>query len=708
MSEPLAPMSCLPKLSWCVLVVVVSLLAACSGGRDKLLVELQSPRPDERATAVKKLAERPAAEDLVLFAQAAKDPVAFVRTEAAAALGKSNDPQVVDLLGELLSDPDETVQAKAASALAQMGNEKSRGYLMLQYGRRGRATRQAIVKALTQVNVPGAMAAAVAVEAKNTWERNLQTLTDGSLPERVGAAEELGKSGRAEAVNRLVPLLKESQVILVAAAVRGLGNANDKRAVGPISELLKESYPQLREAACDALIQLKDEAALPRLLEVAKEKSPASPFAVAAAAALPQSPETDKVLCDIALSAAPDDAMAAGQEQRERGGCPIEPIADKLKNQSTIPAALVALASLGPTAKDAAPKVLPLLTQSDAEVRRLAVEALAQMKDESAAPAVLKAYEAEVKALEPHRADWVTTPLPLKFGPGFDPNEPVNPNDPDASLRTKQQDLFRRVRALNQARLAEANRITLNVVAPAEVIDDTDDDKLRVLAALVRALGALKVENAKTLIEPWRKESSPSLRAAAYRGLAALGPDTLPLVRDGLLDSERTVQIAAADALAQAGEPGQLMILDVLGQLTGDRSRLLEPLRELTLPKAAVPTLLQLVKEGGAEAGPAALLVGRIGANEALEPLLKELDDPSAVARREILLGVGMLKDARAIDTVAKDLYSESADVRAAAAEALATLGPGRHADALLALKVDYYRKVRESAQTALAKHGEH
>lgn len=680
----------------------VLLASGCSGGRDKLLADLQSARPEERALAVKKLAEQKNPEDLGLFTQAARDPVAIVRAEAIAALGSSQDPRVVDLLGELLSDDDEAVQASAAKALAQVGNDKARSYLMLQYGRRGRGTRMAIVQALTGTNVPGAMASVVAAEAKTIWERNLQTLQNGTPPERVGAAEELGKSGRPEAVNRLVPLLKDGQIMLAAAAARGLGNAGDRRAVQAISEVLTESYPQLREAACDALIQLKDPAALPRLLEVANERSPASPLAVAAIVALPQSPEADKALCDVALAGAPAEAIAAGREMRQRKGCPVEPILDKLKMQSTQNAALQAIAVLGPTAKDALPKVTPLLTNSDPVVRKLVVEALIEIGDPSVAPQIAKAFEAEVKALEPQRSDWVAAPLPEKFGTGFDPSAPVDPNDPAAAMKLKQVDLFKRVQQLNEARARETNRTLLVQKPPRELVDDASEKQLEVLAALVKALGVLQVENARGLVEPYAQESSPALRAAAYVALARLGPEGLKLARPGLVDSERTVQAATAAAFSAAGEPGQALLLETLAQLTGDRSRLLEPLKDVTLTKAAVPTLLQLVKEGDAEAGTAALMLGRIKAPEAVDPLLKALGDPTTVARREILLALGMLKDPKALDVVGKDLYSDRPDVRAAAAEALQSLGRGAYGDALLALKVDYYRKVREAAMLAL------
>ena len=87
-----------------------------------------------------------------------------------------------------LGDPDEDVQAAAARALAVIRNDKARGYLTLQYSRRGRSTRLVIVEGLKSANVPGAMASCVAAEANSIWEQNLKALQDGALPERVGAA----------------------------------------------------------------------------------------------------------------------------------------------------------------------------------------------------------------------------------------------------------------------------------------------------------------------------------------------------------------------------------------------------------------------------------------------------------------------------------------------------------------------------------------
>lgn len=680
------------------LVVGFVALAACSSGRDKLIADLQGTRPEVRALAVKKLAEHFNPDDVSLFTQAARDPVAIVRAEAMAALGKSQDPRVVDLLGEALADPDEQVQLSAAASLATIRTDKARAYLTLQYSRRGRSTRVAIVQALKGINIPGAMASVVAAEANAIWERNLKALNEGALPERVGAAEELGRSGRPEAVNRLVSLLGENQVILAAGAARGLGHAGDQRAVPALTGLLDENFPELRDAACEALARLKDPAALPKLLSVAAERSPTSPLATTAMLALPRSEDVDKALCGLLLTGSEQEVAAAGREMRRRGGCPTEPLAEKLKGASTAPAALLALAALGPSGRELAPRVAALLTSTDAEVRTLAVEALAELGDEGQAPALLKAWEAELHALEPIRADWVPLPLERAYAPGYDPDKAALADDPATVVRMRTSELSRRTPAIDQERSRDAGKAVPSALVPGEVVDDASEEQLQVLAALLRGLGRLKAENAKAKLLPFVQETSPTLRAAAWAGLAALGEDA----RGGLLDADRGVQSATAQALVEAGPGGQRVVLRAVTELAGDRSRLLDALRSSTPPADAAASLVALVGEGGSEAGLAALLLADMHHVAAVPQLIEVLGDPTAVARRDVLLALGRLKDDRAADAVARDLYSDSAEVRAAAVEALGALRASQHLEAIDALKGDYYWRVRESASRAV------
>ena len=680
--------------------------AACSGGRDKWLAQLQSPRPDERAIAVKKLAEKFDADDLPLFTQAARDPVGMVRAEAMGALGKSADPRVVDLLGEALGDPDEDVQAAAARSLAVIRNDKARGYLTLQYSRRGRSTRLVIVEGLKSANVPGAMASCVAAEANSIWEQNLKALQDGALPERVGAAEELGRSGRPEAVNRLVPLLKDKQVVLAAAAARGLGSARDVRAVPALTILLDENFPELREAACEALLRLKDPSALPKLTVVALEGSPASPLATRAIIALPAGPETNKALCDVVASGGGPEVDAAGRELRLRGGCPAEPLLEKLKTGSPNPA-LRAFIALGPAFKEHAAKVVPLLTSNDPLTRRLAVDTLAQLQDPASAGAVLKAFEAELKAIEPLRADWIPADLALKYVPGFNPDEAPPEHDAfNRVSRARTSEMLKRVQALDAQRLKERGKVPLQARAPRELVDDGTEEQYQLMGALLRALGRLKVDGARAKIEPFTEEQSPTLRAAAYAGLAMLGPETVPVVKIALMDAERSVQAAAAQGLAETSDEGRLAVLEAISQLVGDRSRLVEPLRSQQLPPSAAPILLALVKEGGADGSTAAAILAEMQAPQSVGAIAELLKQDTVVGRRELIASIGKVKSPESVAALGRELFSDSSAVRAAAADALALQGEAAKSqlESLDALKGDYSLRVREAASTAVSK----
>ncbi len=689
-------------------VLSLALIIGCQGNRDQLLADLQSPRPEVRAQAVKVLAKQGNPEDLVLFTRAAKDMASIVRGEAAAALGESQDPRVVDLLGELLEDADEDVQGRAAMALAKVKNDKAKAYLILQYGRRGQKTRQVIVQALKSANVPGAMAEAVAAESKAIWERNLLALNEGTLPERVGAAEQLGKSGRPEAVNRLLPLVRDSQVILAAAAVRGLGDAGDRRAVAAILPLLDESFPELREASIGALRKLQEPTAVPRLQSVAVEKSAVSPLATDAIASLPRSPESDAALCTIALEGARGEAIAAARAMRARGGCPAEPIAERLSRPGSVDSGLQAVIGLGPTAQPLLPKVLPLLSSAETAQRMLALEAVAAIGDASAAPAVQKLYEQELKAVEPLRQDWVSAPLPQVYGSGFDPSMPVSEHEhgKDEARAAKTSQLFDRVKALNAQRAREAGRVLVQPRAPGELYDDVEPAKLEPLAAVLRALGALKAPGAMELLKGHAGDSSVTLRTAALVGLARLGPEGVEATKGGMFEAERDLQKALAQALAEQGEAGQAALVSLVPQLASEKLVLLDALDRFGAPASASAVLQTVVREGGAEAVLAANILGRLKARDAVDTLTKALNDPASVARREVLLALGEIGDTQAAEAVARDLYHDLPEIRTAAAMALTKIGTSAQVEPLDALKSDYYRRVREAASVALAKHG--
>ncbi|MFY2563388.1 HEAT repeat domain-containing protein [Corallococcus terminator] len=691
-------------------LLMLVLVLGCNGSRDQLLADLQSPRPEVRALAVKKLAGQGNPDDLVLFTRAAKDLAAIVRAEAAVALGESQDPRVVDLLGELLEDSDEEVQGRAAMALSKVKNDKAKAYLTLQYGRRGRATRQVIVQALKNANVPGAMAEVVAAEAKGQWDRNLLTLTEGALPERVGAAEELGKSGRPEAVNRLLPLVRDSQVILAAAAVRGLGDAGDKRAVGAIALLLDESFPELRESAIIALMKLQDPAAAPRLQAVAVEKSAVSPMAIDAILSFPRTPETDTALCAVALDGAPAEALSAGQAMRSRGGCPMDPIGERLSRPATAASGLQAVLGLGPAALPLLPKVTPWLNQNDATLRLLAVEAVTAVGDASVVPQLQKLYEQEAKGLEALRTDWVALKLPENYSAEFDPLSPSSPRgsgQPADERVARHASLFERVKTLNAQRARASGRPVVKPRVPTELFDDVEPERLVPVATLLRSLGLLRAPGALELLKGYSQDSSIPLRTAALVGLTHLGAEGVAVASEGMLEPERDLQKALAQALSESGTEGQAALVALLPKMGGEKLLVLDALtRGSGVPASASEVLQTVVKEGGPEAALAAGLLGRLKSKDAVPTLIKALDETNSVARRDVLLALGTIGDAQAAEVVSRDLFHDLPEIRSAAATALKRMEATNQGESLDALKSDYFRTVRDAAGAALEKGG--
>src|SRR5690606_20421950 len=376
-----------PDMRAALLIVLLLLVAltGCSENRDQLLAELQSPRPEIRASALNRLAEDFGENELILFTTAAKDVAGVVRAEAATALGRSQDPRVVDLLGELLADPEERVQTAAAQALAEIDHPKARSYLTLQYARHGRSVRLAIIKALESADVPEAMRDVVEAENRTVWERNVDALESGGVMEQVAAAEAIGRSGRPEGVGRLAELARDRQVILAAAAVRGLAESQDPRVAPAILPLLDSPSLTLREAASLAMARLRDPAAVPALQAVALQKDAAAPAAVEALLAYAPSAEVNAALCAIALDGAGREARRLTRALRARG-CPLEPIEARLANPEGREAALQAVLVLGPRAKPLREQVLALVDVP--EIRATAIEAAGAMGDPASAEAL--------------------------------------------------------------------------------------------------------------------------------------------------------------------------------------------------------------------------------------------------------------------------------------------------------------------------------
>lgn len=246
-------------------------------------------------SALERLADSATDADVAALASAARDPSPDVRRAAVLALGKRSSSSAIDRLGEALADPDATVQRTAIAALADSDDDKARAWLLSAYGRRGPAVREAIVEALVRRGV--SPLEVVRGEADRIWDRDVLALEKGTLAERAGAAEELGRSGRPEALGILGARLSDESTLVAAAAARGLGAAGSPEALPHLVGLLGDPSPPVRDAAAEALGTLGDPRALDPLAAVARSGSTS---ALQAARSLARIHGSGQAACDAA------------------------------------------------------------------------------------------------------------------------------------------------------------------------------------------------------------------------------------------------------------------------------------------------------------------------------------------------------------------------------------------------------------------------
>ncbi|MFN7133177.1 MAG: HEAT repeat domain-containing protein, partial [Myxococcales bacterium] len=470
-------------------------LAGCQRERENVLKEIQSPaRPAQRAAAVARLADHVQEEDLALLLKLVHDESALVRRSAAQVLTKFPAPQqVIDPLGELLGDPDEDVQAEAVLGLAAIKADKSRAYLLSAYVRRGGLTRAAIARALGSAG----QADAVRNEAKSLWDRNLKVLESGAAAERIGAAEELGRSGRTEAVDRLLPLLGDDSVLLAAGAARGLGAARDRRAVQPLLGILKENYPQLREAAAESLGLLGEgAAAVPALEKLALDGGQVSIPATKALGELRAADAAREALCRLTVAGAEDVASYAGRLMREHG-CPTAPLLARLaKGGADARAAMMALGGLG--VADGAAKVFAYADHADPGLRLLAAQTLGELKAEEIAPRLLERLGNETARHTRRREKWAKQPLPKQFAPGFgdgDDDGHGHGHGEHGDTRDRRvQGLLTQIDELKKKRMEAAGlKYVPQEEAVQELTPDLQAEELEFTAALMVAAGRLRL-----------------------------------------------------------------------------------------------------------------------------------------------------------------------------------------------------------------------
>jgi HEAT repeat protein len=634
-------------------VLAAALLAGCQGRGD-----LDSPDPERRAAAVRALGGGDAGRALPALLVAQADRSVAVRLAAAEAFSRLGGPRAAEGLGVLLLDPEPVVVAAAAKGLAGLGADVGgKERLVAGYADASPAGRRAIAGALEQLGV--SLREAVEAEARTLWERNLATLERGSGQARAGAAEELGASGRPEAVTRL-SLLAAGRAggdpQFMAGVARGLGSSGDRAVRLRLERLLADGPPQVAEAAADGLRQLGDTSAANGLSALAEQGGVPGSAAVEALGALPKAPEVAQALCAAAVRTA-DPVLAARAARlavQRDGRCPTRPLLARLGRPGEL-AAVVALGELRPEgaeAEAASTRLLALLAapRVEPEVRVAATRALGAIRWPGSAGPLVERCAAVSRRVEEWRAKAAPT------APG---------------------------------------------AAEARLPPDAEE-----LGALLAAGGRLRGEGMEPLLRRALGDPAPPIRAGAVEGLGGYAGSSATLVFETALgDPAAAVRTRAAGALAGLGEAGVQPLIKAASATRPDevswREVLADALSQTGAPEATAGLAALL---GGGSTASAAQGLARLGAAGGARPLAEWLargDGPELAVVAEAL---GSLGGAEAGPVLAGLLTHDRAQVREAAIHGLGRIRFEPASTRLEALRADYHGRVRRAAVEALAR----
>jgi len=635
------------------LLLAAALAPGCGSRAD-----LDSADPQRRATAVRKLGREAPAQALPALLIAQVDRSVEVRLAAAEALQQLGGPRAAEGLGAMLADVEPSVVSAAARGLAELpaaagGKER----LLAGYGLANSPGRAAIAEAL--VRIGATLREAVEVEARQRYERNLAALELGRPGERAGAAEELGASGRLEAVARLVALLAQGEKlepVVLAGVARGLGASGDREARIRLERLLVSQQPGVAEAAADGLRLLGDPGTADSLATVAERGGSPGAAAMAALAVLPKAPEVGSALCAVAVRS-PDPARAAQAARlaRVRGAsCPARPLLNRV-GRAGERAALAALAELrwdGADAEAVSRRLLALLATrgGDAAVRAAAARAIGTAGWPGAAPEVAGRAAAIFRGIDEARTRLETDP---KRPPPF--------------------------------------------LEPAEAGE---------LGALLAAGGRLHADGLARLVGRGLGEPSPAIRAGAVEGHGWLaGSGSIASLEKGLADPAPEVRSASARALGRLGETGAAPLVRAAAQSQpGEGAWRIELAQALTMTGSgeAAAGLARLLDGPSTAAG--ILALSQLGSSAGAKPLLELVERGGGVWLPEAIDALAALAGVEAGPAITRLVTSERSEVREAAVRALGRIRYEPAASGLEALKSDYVVRVRRAAIEALAR----
>lgn len=216
------------------------------------------------------------------------EPVPFVRTRVARALGNINHPAVLDYLITSLKDPEWWVRVRVVEALEELG-EKSISALLFALEDKDREVSKRSAIALERIGyVEKVLEAYEREEFKHDLRKELylvaksgvvniisEKLNSPNITMQKKIVRLLGETKAKSASEGLLSLLMHTEEwTLKARIIESLGNIGAKEAVSPLIQCLHDSQYWVRSSAIDALAKLEATDRTVEISHMLKDKSP--------------------------------------------------------------------------------------------------------------------------------------------------------------------------------------------------------------------------------------------------------------------------------------------------------------------------------------------------------------------------------------------------------------------------------------------------
>jgi HEAT repeat protein len=334
--------------------------------------------------------------------------------------------------------------------------------------------------------------------------------------------------------------------------------------------------------------------------------------------------------------------------------------------------------------------LIPLLQDSDSDVRRASAQALGQLGDTTAVAhliPLLQDSDSDVRQVAAQALGQLGDTTAVA---------PLIPLLQD-------RDSVRRVVAQALGQLGDTTAVS-HLIRQLKVIFSD------VRQAAAQALGQLGDTSAVAHLIPLLQDSDWDVRRAAARALGQIGDTTAvaPLI-PLLQDSVSNIQETAARALGQIGDTRAVshlipLLRDSDSRVQAAATASLGQLGDTT----AVPRLIPLLQNGNPHVQPkAAEALGQLGDTSAVAHLIPLLQVRYSDARRAAAEALGQLGDTSAVAHLIPLLQDRDSDVRRAAAAALGQLGGTTAVPSLIPLLQDSDSLVQAAAAVALGRFGD-